>query len=255
MLLSVKTTDMDIKVILKSYGLIDAEVALYLAALTLGESPLSVTAKKAGIKRSTAYAIAKSLEEKGLLGSFRMRDGLRFVPTSPQILLALAQKRFSDISAAVPSLEAMARREPSKPHITYYEGSEGYIVAAENSLKISPGSVIRYIGSLTEAYKVVGMEYDTQQYIPARIKRRISFRGLCFASETPKEIKSDPTGFREIRFLPEAYVHHASSLIYEDTVAIFSSQKELITISIESQQIAEAERQKFDLLWKLVEGL
>ena len=35
-------------------------------------------------------------------------------------------------------------------------------------------------------------------------------------------------------------------------VAIFTSLQELITVLIESEEIAEAERQKFDMLWNVM---
>ncbi len=39
-------------------------------------------------------------------------------------------------------------------------------------------------------------------------------------------------------------------LIFRNKVAIFTSRKEFITVLIESEEIAEAERQKFEILWE-----
>ncbi len=98
---------MDIKIALKNYGLEDEEGRLYLAALETGESPLARIAKKAGLKRSSAYVIAKKLEEKGLLGNFKMRNGLRFVAAQPSILLEQLNRKTKEISEILPELRAI----------------------------------------------------------------------------------------------------------------------------------------------------
>ena len=57
---------------------------------------------------------------------------------------------------------------------------------------------------------------------------------------------------REIRFLPEQYKWKGATLIYDNKVVILSGAEEMMTVVIESETIAEAEKQKFDLLWELV---
>jgi hypothetical protein len=41
-------------------------------------------------------------------------------------------------------------------------------------------------------------------------------------------------------------------LIYRNAVTICTSKKELIAVKIESEEIAEAEKKKFDLIWDLI---
>ena len=57
---------------------------------------------------------------------------------------------------------------------------------------------------------------------------------------------------REIKFLPKDFYHPAFVLIYQNTVAIFTSKKELTAIKIESEEIAKSEKSKFDLIWGLI---
>ena len=73
----------DIKQTLKELGLDDGEVALYLASLKLGEAGMSELSREAELKRTSAYVVFQALEKKGLMGSFKMRSGLRFVATPP----------------------------------------------------------------------------------------------------------------------------------------------------------------------------
>ena len=41
-------------------------------------------------------------------------------------------------------------------------------------------------------------------------------------------------------------------MIYDNKVIIVSEAEEMMTVVIESETIAEAEKQKFDLLWELI---
>lgn len=248
---------MDTKQVLKNYGLTDEETRLYLAGLKLGEAPLARIAKEAGIKRSSAYLIAKTLEEKGLMGNFKLPNGLRFVASSPSLLSDQLKKRLAEINEIIPELKAIQKFHQSKPKLTAYEGKEGYIAIANESLKTS--DTIRCIGSLKKIYEIVGQEYDRNYYIPERLKNNITIKNLYFEEEAADFFPADTftsernsKELREIKFLPKDFRHPAFVLIYENTVAIFTSKKELTAIKIESAEIAKSEKAKFDLIWNLL---
>ena len=244
---------MNIQQTLKNYGLTDEEVNLYLAGLKTGEAPLARIAKVAGIKRPTAYSIAKSLEEKGLMGNFKMRSGLRFVAAPPATLEQNLKRKLKEVYDVLPELNAIEKGSQMKPKITLYEGAEGYYTALEDSLQTMNG-VIRAIGSLKKIYEVITPEYDENHYIPTRVKNRTVYRGLHFKGEaenifTPERNAKE---MREVKFLPEKYFHSDFILIYRNAVTICTSKKELIALKIESEEIAEAEKKKFDLIWELI---
>lgn len=249
---------MDTKQVLKNYGLTDEETRLYLAGLKLGEAPLARIAKDAGIKRSSAYLVAKNLEEKGLLGNFKLPNGLRFIASSPSLLSDQLKKRLTEIDEIIPELKAIQKSYQSKPMITAYEGKEGYIAIANESLKTN--GVIRCIGSLKKIYEIVGQEYDQKYYIPERLRNNIKIKNLYFEEEVAEFFPADiftsernSKELREIKFLPKDFYHPAFILIYQNTVAIFTSKKELTAIKIESEEIAKSEKAKFDLIWGLME--
>ncbi|MDP2669307.1 MAG: helix-turn-helix domain-containing protein [bacterium] len=242
----------NIKKTLKEYGLDERESALYLASLGFGEAGIAEIAKIAGIKRTTAYLTFQSLEKKGLMGSFKMRSGLKFVATRPESLIEKAQRQLEELKLILPELKSISQKADG-PKIYYYEGKEGYLTATEDSLKISD-STVRHMGSIAEIHKVIGKDYDMHYYVPTRVKRRIALRGLYFEQEVSEDIKKrNDAELREIRYLPKKYDYKTSMLIYGDKVAIFSSKKELFTVIIESKDIAETERNKFDLIWDILE--
>ena len=238
------------------YGLGEKEAALYLASLEIGESGMSAIAKKAGSKRSTAYLTFKTLEARGLMGSLKMRDGLRFIATQPEVFFAREERRLKELSNLLPQFKDLTVNKPYQPKIVFYEGKEGYRIALENSLKV-PKATIRYIGSFEEVYKVVGEDYDRDHYMPRRVKHGISIRNLTFDNLTDKSKKwINPEGnikqLREIRYLPPKYDFNTASMICGDYMIVFSGSKEKIALVIQSKEIAFSEKQKFDLIWDLV---
>lgn len=241
----------EIKQVLRSYGLEEKEVVLYLAALNLGEAGMAELAKNAGLKRSTAYLIFQTLEQKGLMGSFKMRRGLRFVATRPEVLVAKTENQLVELKSVLPQLQAFSRKNPEDPKVTYYHGEEGYITALSDSLK-KPNILLRHIGSITEARKVY-KDYDFNYYIPERMRKNISIRCI-YAKDISAEIKNKNhvAEKREIRYVPENYPLKTAMLIYENKVIVTSTRKELISIVIESEDIAETEKMKFDLIWEVL---
>ena len=237
---------------LKNMGLDDKEAELYLASISLGDANMTELAKKAGVKRTSAYVVFKSLEKKGLMGSFTMRRGMHFTAIRPEQLLEKTKQMSERISVVLPELRAMERKAEHHPQIYYYEGKNGYYTAAQDSLRM-PGVTVRHIGSLTDLHSIIGYDYDLNVYVPGRLKQRISIKGLYYQDQvSPEIVASSAKQLREIRFLPPQYRERTSTLIYGDRVAIFSTKKELITVIIESQEIAESERKRFDLIWDLV---
>lgn len=242
----------NIKETLRGSGLTNRQINLYLSSLALGESGMTELAKKSKLKRTTAYLTFKTLEEKGLMGSFKMRSGLRFVATRPEHLVQRTHQQLQELEQIIPELKALTAKADEAPKISYYEGREGYLLAAEESLQ-NPNSIVRHIGSLAETHNILSLDYDIKTYVPGRLKNRIEMRALYFENEIPAQIRAvDPTELRETRFLPAGHRFNTSTLIYGNKVAIFSSKKELITVIIESEEIAAGERQKFDIIWDLI---
>lgn len=247
---------MDTRNILKKLELDEKEISLYLAGLELGDMPLATIAKKAGVNRSSAYFIAKRLGAKGLLGSYEMRGILRYSAVSPQILLsktaALAEemkKTAEALKMIVPELEAVKNKELGKPKISYYEGKEGYFTVLEDALSV-PNIIIRNIGSAV--FDVVDVKYNLEYFIPQRLKKHIVIKTLAFQSEMEEhfEKRKHLQEFREARYLPEKFRYSGFMVIFRNKVAILSSKKELAVVLIESEDIATAEKQKFEMLWE-----
>lgn len=242
------------KEILTRLGLKEKEAHLYLAALNLGETSMSELAQKAGLKRSGAYLVFKVLQQKGLMGNFRTKSGLRFVATKPEVLKEKLEKQLSELDFVMPSLKALVKK-PDQPKITFYEGKEGYITAIEDALR-TPNITLRHIGSLTELHRIIGEKLDLNYYLPKRLKKNIFLRALYFKKDAEMiATRNQQQELREVRLLPESYHHKTSTAIYGNKVTMVSAKTELVVMSIESAEIAAAESAKFDLIWNLMPAM
>lgn len=236
---------------LKGIGLNEREIQLYLAALKTGEAGMSELARLAGLKRTSAYLIFENLEAKGFLGSFDTRRGKRFVARDPANLLEKARKEMQAIQDILPELKAFSAQNQDAPRITYYEGSDDYERIVEECLQ-SPNTTIRHIGCLSGLLETLGKEYDHKHFAPERIKNNIYLKAIYEKETAPLFSRDTPAKLREIRFFPSPCKIKTLTLIHKDRVIITTSKDNLGVIVIDSREIAEAEKEKFDLLWNCV---
>ncbi len=239
---------------LRTIGLNDREIKLYVANLQLGETGMGELARAAGLKRTSAYVVFTSLEEKGLVGSFRRKSGLRFMAKDPMFLVEKTQREMSAINEVLPELKALSTGRPDKPKITYFEGREAYRRIAEECLK-DKNTIMRHIGSLSEAYRILGQNYDLEFFVPQRIKNKISLRALYLPDTKTIFKKDNGNELREVRYLPEKTNIKTLTLIHGNKVIISTGSETLGIAVIESEEIAQAEKEKFDLIWRMADKL
>jgi predicted transcriptional regulator len=94
--------------LLEPLGLNDSESALYAAILKAGSLPPAALAKAAGLKRTTAYSVARSLIEKGLIVEDTTRRPRVFAPASPEQVLGLIERDKKQMATREKSLERLA---------------------------------------------------------------------------------------------------------------------------------------------------
>src|SRR3989344_7120051 len=94
--------------LLNALGLNASEKALYLAVLTAGGLAPAALAKAAGLKRTTAYSVAGSLVEKGLLIEDATRRPRIFTPATPEQVLALIDREKKRLSEREDVLKKVA---------------------------------------------------------------------------------------------------------------------------------------------------
>ena len=234
----------------------DKEIKLYLTALRSGPMSVQDLAQRAKINRVLCYQILNNLSDKGLIVQELKKFGRHVIAESPQSILKIIDRRKRrlrhrelDVQEAMPELLALYKTDNIKPKVKFYEGKSAYTAICEDTLNSSVKEILQ-IGNIRNIYQVISKSYDDEYYIPARMENNIKTRILTFESPLTKKFqKKDSDCLRETKFLPDKFLFQGYKFIYQNKVAIISSAQELIGLIVESENLAQMERQVFELLW------
>lgn len=233
--------------ILLNIGLTDKESKLYLASLALGPSVITEIAKKAGINRVTAYDIMERLIYKGFINYYHEQNSKYFSPTDPEIIVFETERKTTELKKALPDLQRIYAKNPH-PHVQYFEGLEGIKKLYADTLT-SKTDIINYSNS--KEIRIHWPEYD-EEYVAERIKKKIFLKGIAPYDDYGRKVQSDDkASYREFRLVPGDQFTFTNEInIYDDKVAISSFTNELIGMIIQSQAIADTQRDIFKMAWE-----
>lgn len=240
----------DLLHILEAVGLVDKEAQLYLAGLQLGSAPASDYAKKSGLNRITAYATLEAMVQRGYMTTVKNMRAKWYAPVAPEYLTLEVRKNAEALERSLPELRSLQGAKYRKPRVRFFEGIEGIrhvyqdtLTAKSELLNVANSAVVRRFWS----------NYD-EEYVAERVKRGISLRGIALDDETGKRVHGeDKQRLREIRLVPAREFDFTNEInIYDHKVAIcsFGSEKELFGIVIESKEVAETQKQIFEMAWR-----
>jgi HTH-type transcriptional regulator, sugar sensing transcriptional regulator len=244
-------SQLEIKQALKAYGLENDEIKVYLAVLAMGEATVREIAEDTRIKRTTIYLIAERLIEKGIMGEYKAKYGTHYTVSSPSFLLSRLDGMKLEIEKVMPELKALEKKENFEPSTKLYRGKSGYLKILEETLDGYSHEAL-YIGSAEDLNEVISEKYSNK-YIEERVKRKIRFRQIVFPDSYSRKLKEkDEKELRRTRFLPKDHKFSANLVIFKDKVAYLSSKRELIGVVIESQEISQMEKEKFEMMWNKI---
>lgn len=237
-------------------GFSDKQARVYLALLELGPSTVSEVSRRAGINRTTGYDILEMLVSEGLVSSLGKGPIMKYTAESPQNLISYFQNRIKrdrgmleETKRLLPEFQSLYRKK-ARPAVKFYEGKEGMKRAYEDTLN-SKGPILGYACSEP-------VEKFLPGYLPDYIKRRVAKKifGKMIAPDTSgirKMIENDKKELRESRLVPKEQLDLSIEInIYDDKVMIVSWEENL-GILIESDKIAKAQKDIFELAWKAAE--
>ncbi len=237
---------------LTNAGLTQKQAKIYLAALELGTAKIPALAKKAGIKRTTAYGIADELVSLGLLGYSAKNASKIFQAQKPKNIASLLEARKQEIERVLPDLEALYTKHHLQPHLQFFEGKEGIKRIYEDTLTSRSKKLLQII-RVKDFIEFPGGTF-AKEYIHKRVERDITAYSLHPSSgDIHNELyaKESVELKRYVRYLP-AHIFHASTImIYDYKVAMISTKAENFGFIIESKEFSSTLQAYFDFMWKL----
>ncbi|TSC86968.1 MAG: transcriptional regulator TrmB [Parcubacteria group bacterium Gr01-1014_8] len=234
---------------LRHIGLNEKESSVYLALLEIGEASVLKIAKKAVIKRPTAYLILHSLESKGLVSRVEKKRQTLYAPQHPRKILAEAEIRLKEIQNMIPQFEAMMLNKDSRPRVVVFEGKEALDRAYDDSFVVK-GEIL-YMSNMDLVQEVFARTLQKFEYVS--LSPAFRTREIADDSEVSRAYARRASGpYRQVRLMPKEFSPFATDIgIFGNTTLITSAKKEYFTVKIESEDIANAFRAMFEAMWQI----
>jgi sugar-specific transcriptional regulator TrmB len=222
--------------ILKSLGLSDKEIKIYLASLQLGSSLVQNIASFAGLNRTSAYDLLKSLEQKGFV-SYAIQSGKMFYQaTQPNKIISMLKEREELVKKILPELNSLSQSTSKRPNVEVYMGKDGLKTIFENIL--SEAKSFSAIASRSQLQNL--FEFYFPHFVERRKKNKIKVRIISEVQPLDKEAPYK---------LIKSKIKTATWL-YNGKIAMVSlEEKEPIGILVNEKNFYETHQMMFDLLW------
>lgn len=240
--------------ILEHIGLSEAEAQLYLIGLQLGSAPASDYAKGTGMNRVTGYNVLEGLVMRGLFTVSKSSRGKQYAPVAPEYLAVEARKNADALERVLPELRSMRGAQYRKPHVRFFEGWEGVRKVYEDTLTAKT-EILNFANS--GVVRRYWPQYDSE-YVAERVKRGVRLRGIAPDDAIGRRVHGqDKLNIREIRLVPARDFDFRNEInVYDSKVAICSfdsglrGDADMFGVIIESPQVAETQRQIFEMAWR-----
>lgn len=246
--------------VLKEVGLTDAEKRVYLALLDLGDSTRGEIVNKSGVAGSKIYELLEKLQEKGLVSIYTQNKVRHFKATNPkQILNFIDQKKDKILEIEkqakliLPSLLAKFNASREDQEVELITGMHGLeIIFREQVDTLKKGETCYVIGGTWGTGETREKLTQTffEKILLMREKKKIKTKMLFnkIQRETTEKL------FSSKRFSNTTirYIDHTSPVainVYKDKTVIIIFGKQIASIYIKSQDVANSFLEYFNLLW------
>lgn len=236
------------KEILKNIGLNEKQAKIYLALLELGKSKVPEIAKKAELKRTTAYGILDELVGKGLVSYGQKGKTKYYSLENPEVLEKILEKNIKAFKNILPELKNLFETVSFKPTIRFYEGKEGIKRVFEDTLTCKVKKIFQIV-KVKDFIDVVGEKFS-KEYIKKRAEKGIWVFALHPKSE---DVYNDTYGKeskkwkRQVRYLQSNIFYASIIMIYDNKTAMISTKKENFGFIIESREFSKTLETFFNL--------
>jgi sugar-specific transcriptional regulator TrmB len=232
-------------------GLTTHEAAVYAASLVLGPASVLEIAQKAGLKRTTVYAVAESLQEKGLMSVEIKGLKRKFIAEHPSRLEQVLEARKVVVQSALTKFNHIfSRRDDSQSRIRYYQGLSGIKTIYNEFLHLLKPGDYYYGISNHEQWSSLDPGFFTD-FVEKRAKiHKLDIRLLLMDSPPARKYYQFQKNFnQQVRIVPDNPKIH-TLLVTPHRVVIHQLAKPTAAIVIENQSVIDMQKEIFEMLWK-----
>ena len=250
---------------LRSLGLSDNEIRVYLYLLTHGESIASVIAKRLDMKRATVYPVIESLEKQELISTFEKNGTMHFDAVEPEDIIHVCEQRVNQMQRIKEKAEGLheefknLREQGKMPKleirgkIKYFEGLDAVTSLINETLDEKAKEQLCY-GLNTYHTELGGNDWES--YTQKRVEKGMRVRSI--QPDTPEAIEyksRDAEELRETRLVPkEEFPGDSEINIIGDMIAMFTVKGKVpMGMKLYNKELAAAFRSLFELAWERAE--
>jgi sugar-specific transcriptional regulator TrmB len=235
-------------------GLTKNESKIYATLLEKGESSVGAISTNAAINRRNVYDSIDRLIEKGLIFEIRHQKENLYQAVDPRKLMEKVKEKEVALENAMPDLLKMFGQTTRAEEVFIYRGIEGWKNYLRDILRVGKDS---YTLGGKGVWTDPKIKSFVEHFIKEADKKKIGLH-ILFDHEV-KETNHETLKFYESnhKFLPKGFSTPAAIDVFGDHVVILSNlelgkidESSSFTVIV-NQQIADAVRTWFRLIWEL----
>lgn len=232
--------------LLQNIGMSDNEARLYLAAIEEGVASAQSIARRAKMKRTTAYSVLTALVQKGFMHTTKAGSKTRYAALAPRQIAERIQEYHQEFLAQLPSLEAIYNKRQTKPKVTFFE---------------TPDSVQRLFHDMLTRDTTHILSLHSERFLSLPLDfingffREKAKRGILSRRVTPKTSRwmyhqsRDKAELAETVMLPTDLFHPGVDIFLSQQKLIFFFADDMMALVIEHEALSTALRQVYELAW------
>lgn len=240
--------DKEINEVLTDFGLKTKEQETYLALLSVGETTLTPLARKANLKPTTVQSVISRLTDLGLVKVTKRKSRHVYEAHDPVVLRRILERQTKNIATIIPMLREMRTESAAGSEIKVYYRERMADIFHE--ALASKSKLVYEIVSAKDLQEILGEKFH---FTRRRVKNKVHLKSLRVEDREIKKYSKN-THIRELReakFLPREMTFKASIMLWDDTVAFFTTRREGLAWTVESKVMAETVLQLFETLWSV----
>jgi len=243
--------------ILSQIGLTDSEQRVYLALLELGDSTRGQIVNKSKVAGSKVYELLEKLQEKGLVSIYSQNKVKHFKPVNPKQILNYIEAKKNEIitiekeaNSILPVLLGKFNASKEEQEVELLTGLHGLEIIFREQIDILNRGEICYVIGGTRGSDEVAVQAFFEKIHLLREQKKIKTRMLFNLKQ--KESTQKLYSTKKYPHTETRFIEHSSPVainVYKDRTAIIIFGKEISTILIKSQDVANSFEEYFRMLW------
>jgi sugar-specific transcriptional regulator TrmB len=243
--------------VLRSIGLTEGEIKVYLALVKLGESTTGPLGKESDVSKSKIYDILDKLAQKGLINHIT-RNGIKcFSANDPRTISDYLAKKEEELGTTKREAERLIKEltlqratTSTKRFAEIYEGFQSMkTVREELIMTLRKGDEFLVLG----APKIANEQWEgwLLAFHKRREDRGVSMRIIYNANARAFGKKRKQFPKTKMRYLPNDLVSPNWIDIFDNTILFSLMMKEPLCIVIRDRALADSFRAYFNIMWRV----